>query len=308
MNLANYIEHTNLSPVLTIQDIDKLVEEAKQYSFLGVCVPPFWVKRAQREIGKEPIKLISVAGFPLGYTLTETKLDDIKRCIENGANEVDVVWNISSFKTGIPWTKIELAKCAKLAHDNQTFLKVIIETAYLSDEEILEEEATPGQRVAVIFFGGGSPSKCINWDLKISGDENIKLVKPKRNEARHLDSVLQNDDGSVSALFKSVGGKDGIKMLVKDGDTFVVEGKARNCDNSESREVEYETKVITKAKIKIWTGDRKDEVGKSVLKLRISTLKRGEKVAAKLEKKEEKAEEKSEKKTEKEEKKAAKKN
>lgn len=138
MNLANYIEHTNLSPVLTIQDIDKLVEEAKQYSFLGVCVPPFWVKRAQREIGKEPIKLISVAGFPLGYTLTETKLDDIKRCIENGANEVDVVWNISSFKTGIPWTKIELAKCAKLAHDNQTFLKVIIETAYLSDEEIVQ--------------------------------------------------------------------------------------------------------------------------------------------------------------------------
>ena len=138
MNLANYIEHTNLSPILTIQDIDKLVEEAKQYSFLGVCVPPFWVKRAQREIGKEPIKLISVAGFPLGYTLTETKLDDIKRCIENGANEVDVVWNISSFKTGIPWTKIELAKCAKLAHDNQTFLKVIIETAYLSDEEIVQ--------------------------------------------------------------------------------------------------------------------------------------------------------------------------
>lgn len=138
MNLAQYIEHTNLSPVLSIGDIDKLVDEARQYTFLGVCVPPFWVKRAQREIGKDPIKLISVAGFPLGYTLTETKLDDIKRCIENGANEVDVVWNISSFKTGIPWTKIELAKCAKLAHDHQTLLKVIIETAYLSDEEIVQ--------------------------------------------------------------------------------------------------------------------------------------------------------------------------
>lgn len=138
MNLASYIEHTNLSPVLTIRDIDKLVEEAKQHSFVGVCVPPFWVKRAQREIGKEPILLVSVAGFPLGYTLTETKLDDIKRCIDNGANEVDVVWNLTSFKTGIPWTKIELAKCAKLAHDNQTVLKVIIETAYLSDEEIVQ--------------------------------------------------------------------------------------------------------------------------------------------------------------------------
>lgn len=138
MNLPSYIEHTNLSPILTISDIDKLVDEAKQHSFFGVCVPPFWIKRAQREIGIAPITLVSVAGFPLGYTLTETKLDDIKRCIDNGANEVDVVWNLTSFKTGIPWTKIELAKCAKLTHDNQVLLKVIIETAYLSDEEILQ--------------------------------------------------------------------------------------------------------------------------------------------------------------------------
>jgi deoxyribose-phosphate aldolase len=137
MKLSSSIEHTNLSPTLTIRDVDKLIEEAKQYKFLGVCVPPFWVKRAQREIGKDLITLVSVAGFPLGYTMTETKLDDIKRCIDNGANEVDVVWNISSFKTGIPWTKIEIAKCAKLAHDNNTLLKVIIETAYLSDEEIV---------------------------------------------------------------------------------------------------------------------------------------------------------------------------
>jgi deoxyribose-phosphate aldolase len=70
--------------------------------------------------------------------MTETKLDEIKRAIDNGADEVDVVWNISSFKTGIPWTKIEVAKCAKLAHDHQKNLKVIIETAYLSAEEIAE--------------------------------------------------------------------------------------------------------------------------------------------------------------------------
>ncbi|HNV29894.1 MAG TPA: deoxyribose-phosphate aldolase [Cyclobacteriaceae bacterium] len=138
MNIAQYIEHTNLSPTLTIQSIDKLVDEARQYKFLGVCVPPFWVKRAQREIGKDKILLVTVAGFPLGYNMTETKLDEIKRAIDNGADEIDVVWNISSFKTGIPWTKIEIAKCSKLAHDNQKILKVIIETAYLSDEEIVE--------------------------------------------------------------------------------------------------------------------------------------------------------------------------
>jgi len=138
MNLAAHLEQTNLSPTLTIHDIDKLVAEAKQYNFFGICVPPFWVKRAHREIGTAPITLVSVAGFPLGYNMTETKLDDIKRAIDNGAHEVDVVWNISSFKTDHEWTKIELAKCAKLTHDNQRLLKVIIETAYLSDEEIIK--------------------------------------------------------------------------------------------------------------------------------------------------------------------------
>lgn len=137
MNIAALIEHTNLNPTLTIQDIDKLVDEARQYNFLGVCVPPFWVKRAQREIAKDKILLVSVAGFPLGYNMTETKLDEIRRAFDNGADEVDVVWNVTSFKTGIPWTKIEVAKCSKLAHDQQKLLKVIIETAYLNDEEII---------------------------------------------------------------------------------------------------------------------------------------------------------------------------
>jgi deoxyribose-phosphate aldolase len=136
MNLASYIEHTNLAPTVTIKEIDQLVAEAKQFHFLGICVPPFWVKRAKREIGNEPVKLVTVAGFPLGYNMTETKLDEILRAIENGADEVDVVWNISSFKTGIPWTKIDVAKCARLAHDHHKILKVIIETAYLSEDEI----------------------------------------------------------------------------------------------------------------------------------------------------------------------------
>ncbi|HEY9008131.1 MAG TPA: deoxyribose-phosphate aldolase [Ohtaekwangia sp.] len=138
MNLAPYIEHTNLSPTLTIGTIDALVEEAKQFGFLGVCVPPFWVKRARREIGTANIILVTVAGFPLGYNMTETKLDEIKRAIDNGADEIDVVWNISSFKTHLPWAKIEVAKCSKLAHDHQKLLKVIIETAYLSNEEIVQ--------------------------------------------------------------------------------------------------------------------------------------------------------------------------
>jgi deoxyribose-phosphate aldolase len=136
MNLASYIEHTNLKPTITINDIDQLVDEARQWNFLAVCVPPFWVKRASREIGNEKIILVTVAGFPLGYNMTETKLDEMQRAIDNGADEIDVVWNISAFKTNLPWTKIDIAKCSALAHNHQKLLKVILETAYLSESEL----------------------------------------------------------------------------------------------------------------------------------------------------------------------------
>ena len=171
MNVASYIEHTNLSPTLTIRDIDKLVEEANEFGFIGVCVPPFWVKRAQREIGNRNIILVTVAGFPMGYNMTETKLDEIKRAIDNGANEIDVVWNVTSFKTGLPWTKIELAKCSNLAHNNGALLKVIIETAYLSDPEI--------EKACKICADAGSDFVKTSSGFAPSGAkvENIMLMK-----------------------------------------------------------------------------------------------------------------------------------
>lgn len=137
MNIASVIEHTNLSPTITVNEIDRLAEEAITFNLFGICVPPFWVKRAKRELGNLEITLVSVVGFPFGYQMTETKLDEAKRAMDNGADEIDWVWNISSFKTGLPWTKIELAKASKLIHDQQKIIKVIIETSYLSNEEIM---------------------------------------------------------------------------------------------------------------------------------------------------------------------------
>ncbi len=138
MNIASVIEHTNLSPTLTVNDIDQLVAEAAAFNLFGICVPPFWIKRAKRELGTSKTSLISVIGFPMGYQMTETKLDEAKRAVDNGADEIDWVWNISAFKSGLPWTKIELAKASKLVHDQQKIIKIIIETAYLSDAEIVE--------------------------------------------------------------------------------------------------------------------------------------------------------------------------
>ncbi len=135
-NINRFIEQTNLRPNLKVKEIEKLVRDAKENKFFGVCVPPFWVKSAKRDIGTDELQLVTVVGFPLGYNMTETKLDEMKRAIDNGANELDLVINISAFKSGLSWVKIEIAKCAKLAHENDCLIKAIIETAYLDVDEI----------------------------------------------------------------------------------------------------------------------------------------------------------------------------
>jgi deoxyribose-phosphate aldolase len=136
--MNQYIEHTNLKPLLTSTAIEKLVEEAISYQFIGICVPPFWVKKAKRDVGIAAISVATVVGFPLGYQRTETKLKEIELAIQDGANELDMVIDLSCIKTGTHfWAKSEIARCAKLCHDSETVLKVIIETAYLSIDEIV---------------------------------------------------------------------------------------------------------------------------------------------------------------------------
>lgn len=136
-NIHRFIEHTNLKPTVTSSDIDTLIEEAITYNFVGICLPPFWVKKAKRDLGQHDVQLVTVIGFPLGYNMTETKIHEMQMAIDNGANELDLVMNVSSFKTGLNWAKIEMAKASKLAHESDCMLKVIIETAYLTDDEII---------------------------------------------------------------------------------------------------------------------------------------------------------------------------
>lgn len=165
MAINRYIEHTALKPTLLAKDVDQLIEEAKEHSFLGVCLPPFWVKKAARELDKTDIQLVTVVGFPLGYNQTEVKEFEIKRAIEQGANELDIVMNISAFKEGMPWVKVELAKCAHLIHEAGCLMKVIIETAYLTDEEIVRatrlccEAGTDFVKTSTGFAGAGAKAE-----------------------------------------------------------------------------------------------------------------------------------------------------
>lgn len=137
-NIERYIEQTVLKAQTVDADIENLVTEAKQHGFVGICVPPFWVKKAKREIGESNVQLVTVVGFPLGYNLTETKIFETEQLIKMGADEIDVVWSLTAFKAGMNWPKIELSKIAEVCHQKERILKVIIETAYLSDKEIIE--------------------------------------------------------------------------------------------------------------------------------------------------------------------------
>jgi deoxyribose-phosphate aldolase len=137
-NLNQYIEHTLLAPVAGSDDYERLVQEAIQHQFVGVCVPPYWVKKARRDIGANDIRLVTVVGFPLGYSRTESKVREAEIALLDGAQEIDMVMNMSAFKTGvISWVKGEIAQLAKICHENSALLKVILETCYLNDEEIV---------------------------------------------------------------------------------------------------------------------------------------------------------------------------
>ncbi|TAF66990.1 MAG: deoxyribose-phosphate aldolase [Cytophagales bacterium] len=135
--IQNYIEHTLLRPDISDKDIENLIDEAIKYQFVGVCVPPYWAKKARRDIGKNPIQLVTVVGFPLGYSRSEVKLKEIESALREGVNELDVVVNISAIKTGMyGWVKAEIAQFAKMIHEQESFLKVILETAYLNPQEL----------------------------------------------------------------------------------------------------------------------------------------------------------------------------
>lgn len=167
MELASLIEHTRLKPDLTEKDVDLLIREAVEFGFHGVCVPPFWVKRAHREAGSTGIKIITVAGYPFGYSLTETRLDEINRVIDHGADEIDLVWNLSAYKSGLPWCKIDIARCTQAVHSRQRTIKIILETSLLTDEELIEgcklcaDAGADFVKTSTGFIGGGAEEKHI---------------------------------------------------------------------------------------------------------------------------------------------------
>nr|WP_293296135.1 deoxyribose-phosphate aldolase [Allomuricauda sp.] len=138
MELADFIDHTNLKPTATVSDIQKLCDEAIKHHFYAVCVNGCNVAVAKKAIKESPVKLAAVIGFPLGAMSTKAKIFEAMDCIDHGADEIDMVINIGWLKSGMFDAVREEIKVIKETI-GETVLKVIIETCYLTDAE--KEEA-----------------------------------------------------------------------------------------------------------------------------------------------------------------------
>ncbi|MDO7850554.1 deoxyribose-phosphate aldolase [Hymenobacter convexus] len=137
MNLAAHIDHTLLRPDCTEAQIIQLCEEAVAHGFASVCVPPCYVPLAAAQLAGTPVPVCTVIGFPLGYAASSVKFKEAEVALYDGAHELDMVLNISALKSGkTAAIQDEILDLADLCHVHQALLKVIIETALLTEEEI----------------------------------------------------------------------------------------------------------------------------------------------------------------------------
>ena len=178
MNIAKYIDHTNLKSYATKEDIIKLCEEAKKYGFYAVCVNPYRVKLAKEHLKGTDIKVASVIGFPLGATPTEVKVFEAKKALENGADELDMVINIGALKDkNYEYVKKDIEDVTKVAHEKGAIVKVIIETCYLTEEEkeiackLAVEAGADFVKTSTGFGTGGATIEDVKLMRKIVGEK-----------------------------------------------------------------------------------------------------------------------------------------
>lgn len=135
--LSKMIDHTNLKPNATDQDIINLCEEAKKYGFCAVCVNPTYVSLAHKLLKDTNVNVDSAVGFPLGYTFKEVKSFETEKLINSGANEIDMVINIIALKQkNYSLILDDIKAVVEAARGN--IVKVILETCYLDNDEIIK--------------------------------------------------------------------------------------------------------------------------------------------------------------------------
>ena len=135
--MNEYFDSTMLKAISTTSDIKKLCSDAKKYKFKAVCINPCYVSLAKELLKDTNVKVCTVIGFPLGANTTYIKVEEVRDAINNGADEVDMVINVGALKEkNYDYVINEIKELRNVSHNK--ILKVIIETCYLTEEEIIK--------------------------------------------------------------------------------------------------------------------------------------------------------------------------
>jgi deoxyribose-phosphate aldolase len=177
-SIASLIDHTLLRPNALYEEIRKVCEEAKQFGFASVCINPALVPLASRFLAGSPVRVCTVVGFPLGATLPEVKAFEAEASILNGAQEIDMVMNIGALKSK-DFVEVgrDIGLVAEVSHSRQALCKVIIETAYLSDEEkisacsLAKAKSADFVKTSTGFGPGGATAKDVALMRSVVGED-----------------------------------------------------------------------------------------------------------------------------------------
>lgn len=200
--LARIIDHTLLKPDALPSSFEKLFAEALEHSFFSVCIPPAWIARARTALKGSHVKVCTVIGFPLGYTLTSVKAFEAAQCLDRGADELDMVLNIHALKAGdFKFVESDIAEVVKAAQGK--LVKVILETCYLNDEQkrqacrLAEAAGAKFVKTSTGFGSGGATQA----DVRLMREVVSAAVQVKASGGiRDTKSALEMVDAGATRL------------------------------------------------------------------------------------------------------------
>jgi len=212
-NLAKMIDHTLLKPDATPDQIAQLCFEARKHQFASVCVNPAWVKLCAQLLEGSPVKVCTVIGFPLGATSSEVKAFETETAIEQGATEIDMVINIGALKAReLEFVAQDIRGVVNAAHSRGFIVKVILETALLTDEEktiacLLSKEAGADfVKTSTGFASGGATVHDVALMRRVVGPEiGVKAAGGVR--------TYEDAESMIKAGATRIGASAGVKIL-----------------------------------------------------------------------------------------------
>ena len=195
-HLSKYIDHTVLKADTQLEDIKKLAEEAKQYNFFAVCVNGCYVSEIKHLLEGTDVKIAAVVGFPLGAATMESKVFETEDAINNGASEIDMVINIGALKDRrYDYVREEIEKIVQAA-ENKAIVKVIIETALLTEEEkevacrLSKDAKAHFVKTSTGFSTGGATKEDVALMKRVVGDKlEIKASGGVRDYAKAKEMI-----------------------------------------------------------------------------------------------------------------------